>query len=155
MRVIGIDPGPEKSGLVHIEDGKILAADWDNKQLAVSLPEWVVPVAIEDFTPYGKSLGHESMTTIKWIGVFAWQCRQSPGGEPLVIPRPEIKLHLCGIRTAKDADVRDALIHRFGPGKEKAIGTKKNPGPLYGVTGHMWSALAVAVTAMDRLTGRD
>jgi hypothetical protein len=27
------------------------------------------------------------------------------------------------------------------------VGTKKNPGPLYGVSGHYWAALGVAYTA--------
>ena len=51
---------------------------------------------------------------------------------------------------AKDANVRAALIDRFGPSKRKAIGLKATPGPLYGVHSHMWSALAVAVTYGDR-----
>jgi hypothetical protein len=49
-------------------------------------------------------------------------------------------------RRAKDQNIRQALIDRLGP-----PGTKKNPGPTYGVTSHMWSALAVAVTAHDKL----
>ena len=31
-----------------------------------------------------------------------------------------------------------------------AIGLKKTPGPLYGITKHLWPALAVAVVAWDR-----
>lgn len=37
------------------------------------------------------------------------------------------------------------------PGKEKAIGKKATPGPLYGVVGDEWAALAVAVTWWDQV----
>jgi hypothetical protein len=45
---------------------------------------------------------------------------------------------------AKDANIRQALIDRFG-----AVGTKKMPGPLFGVSSHYWAALAVAVYAAE------
>jgi len=45
---------------------------------------------------------------------------------------------------AKDANIRQALIDKLGP-----VGTKKSPGPLWGVKSHIWSALAVAVTALE------
>lgn len=38
-----------------------------------------------------------------------------------------------------------ALIDRFG-GKDAAIGRKATPGPLYGITKDLWSALAIAIT---------
>jgi hypothetical protein len=40
--------------------------------------------------------------------------------------------------------VRQALIDRLGP-----QGTKKNPGPTYGMRSHLWAALAVGVYAWD------
>jgi hypothetical protein len=45
--------------------------------------------------------------------------------------------------------VRQALIDKFGPGKELAIGKKASQGPLYGLTGDFWAALGVAVTASE------
>lgn len=151
MSIIGIDPGPERSAVVSIDNTGIVSTDFENAELARILSDTKETVAIEDFVPYGHSIGHESLATIRWIGVFGWVTRTC---DVTLIPRPDIKAHLCGTRTAKDADVRDALIHRYGPGREKAIGTKKAPGPLYGITSHGWSALAVAVVAMDRLSER-
>jgi hypothetical protein len=84
------------------------------------------------------------MATIKLIGVVEYVAGA------VAISRKDVKQHLCGTVRATDADVRDALIHRFGPGKEKAVGKKKTPGPLYGVKGHGWAALAVAVTLADK-----
>jgi hypothetical protein len=60
-----------------------------------------------------------------------------------------VKLHLCKSTKANDASIRQALIDRYGPGKERAIGTKKAPGPLYGVKADVWAALALAVTWHD------
>jgi hypothetical protein len=45
--------------------------------------------------------------------------------------------------------VRQALIDRLG-----LQGTKKAPGPTYGIKSHEWAALAVAVYGWDQLFGR-
>ena len=96
---------------------------------------------------YGMPVGAEVFSTCLWIGRFiekwvTFTCLP----EPQLIPRGDIKLHLCRSLRAKDANVRQALIDRFG-----APGTKKAPGALYGVTSHCWAALALAVCAFDRL----
>ena len=58
--------------------------------------------------------------------------------------RKDIKIHLCGTMKAKDANIRQALIDKHGK-----VGTAKNKGPLYGISSHLWSALAVADYATD------
>jgi hypothetical protein len=62
-----------------------------------------------------------------------------------MLQRRAVKLALCGDSRAKDANIRQALIDRFG-GKDAAIGRKAAPGPLYGISRDVWSALAIAVT---------
>ena len=64
------------------------------------------------------------------------------------IERREEKLHLCDSPRANDSTIRQAIIDRFG-GKDAAIGKKKVPGPLYGISGDVWAALAVAITAVE------
>jgi hypothetical protein len=86
--------------------------------------------------------------TCVWIGRFVQEWETLTGAEPLRVFRREVKLHLCGSPRAKDANIRQALIDRYG-GKEAAIGRKASPGPLHGVSGDVWSALAVAVCAAD------
>jgi len=55
-----------------------------------------------------------------------------------------------------DSTIRQAMLDRYGPGREKAIGKKKSPGPLYGIRKDEWQALALAVTFFDcELTGSD
>jgi hypothetical protein len=56
-----------------------------------------------------------------------------------MVYRNAVKLHICGTPRAKDPNIRQALIDKYG-----APGTKKNPGPTYGVSSHLWSALAIA-----------
>ena len=58
--------------------------------------------------------------------------------------RQDVKLHLCKSNKAKDGNIRQALIDKLGP-----QGTKKYPGPTYGIKSHAWAALGVAVTAAE------
>ena len=102
-------------------------------------------LAIEMVESFGMPVGKEVFQTVRWIGRFQ-QAFRDPEAARLVY-RKEVKLHLCGTARAKDPNVRAAIIDRFGPGKDIAIGRKSSPGPLYGVSGHAWSALAVAMTA--------
>jgi hypothetical protein len=105
-------------------------------------------VAIEMIASYGMPVGREVFETCVWIGRFQ-QALESPGTAELVY-RKDVKLHLCGSPRAKDGNVRQALIDLFpatGGGKTPQIGTKKQPGPLYGMSSHAWAALGVAITA--------
>ena len=63
------------------------------------------------------------------------------------VKRTAVKMHLCGRMQAKDPNIRQALLDRFGP---DAQGVKAKPGPLYKIHSHEWAALAVAVTYYDQ-----
>jgi len=91
---------------------------------------------------YGMPVGVEVFEAIRWSGRFEEACQPIP---VVYLPRRTVKLHLCGTSRAKDANVRAALLEKFG-GKEAAIGNKAHPGPLYGIHADLWSALALAVT---------
>jgi hypothetical protein len=86
------------------------------------------------------AVGREVFETVFAIGMFSQHVR----GIRLV-PRRDVKMHLCQSPRAKDGNIRQALLDRCG-----VVGTKKSPGPLYGISQHRWSALAVAVTAFER-----
>jgi hypothetical protein len=100
-------------------------------------------LAVEMIASYGMPVGREVFETCLWIGRFieAW------GRQYQLIYRKDVKIFHCESVRATDANIRASLIDRFGPGKVKAIGTKKAPGPLYGIKGDEWSALAVALKA--------
>ncbi len=146
MNVLAIDPGTEQSAYV-VYDGAVLEYGiLDNEDFAREVREWtnyLNHMAIEMVACYGMPVGAEVFETCVWIGKFesAWgDCDISR------VYRKDVKLHLCGQPRAKDANIRQALIDKFGPGKERAIGRKATPGPLYGIKSHEWAALAVAVT---------
>ena len=86
--------------------------------------------------------------TMWWAGRFA-EATHSISRPDIVerLERAKVKRHITGVNNAKDANVRAALIDRFGGvgGKEAAIGRKASPGPLYGVAADEWAALAVAI----------
>lgn len=66
-------------------------------------------------------------------------------------------MELCKSTRAKDKNVRQAIIDIYpasGGGKTPQIGTKKEPGPLYGVSGDAWSAIAVGLTLQKWLERR-
>lgn len=60
------------------------------------------------------------------------------------LPRLQVKPHLFRNSRAKDANIRAALLDRFG-GREVAIGRKAAPGPLDGVHGDLWASVALAI----------
>lgn len=149
--ILGIDPGDVISGFAILDD-KILkeAGIVPNTELLELVKIWDGEIAIEMIASYGMSVGREIFDTCVWIGRFK-QAYQEPHKVSLIFRR-DIKIHICDNGRAKDPNVRRALMDMWpatGGGKVPVIGTKDKPGPLYGVTEHMWAALAVAVTARD------
>ena len=98
-------------------------------------------VACEMIASYGMAVGASTFETCVWIGRFIEVSRV----DVELIFRKDIKLFLCGTMRAKDANVRQALLDLIGP-----QGTKKTPGPTYGIKSHTWAALAVAVYAAQQ-----
>jgi hypothetical protein len=144
--ILAIDPGTTHSGWV-IYDGSapVGCGVEENHEVLHMLARHVGPVAIERIVSYGMAIGQETIDTIEWIGRF-WQT--AGPDRTRLIPRKEVGKHVCHDGRAKDPNIRQALIDRWG-GKAEAIGTIKKPGPLYSVKSHAWAALGVAVTAAE------
>jgi len=145
MITIGIDPGPNKHAIVGVDenfdiDGAFEMETFEAIEYLRAMRDLDdLQIACEWFQSYGMIAGKEVFETVFNIGRIYTAARFR------LIPRVDVKLHLCGSVRAKDANIRQALIDRFGP-----IGSKKEPGKLYRVRGsHLWAALAVAVTAAD------
>lgn len=161
VNILAIDPGSEESAWVVYDNGRLVnfAID-DNERLLgrIRLPRGTVEgdilslrhdaVVIERIASYGMAVGESVFETVRWAGRFEEAAHPLPVHR---VTRREVKLHLCGQSRAKDANVRQALIDRYGGvgGKEAAVGRKAAPGPLYGVSKDVWAALAVAVTWAD------
>lgn len=153
-RILAIDPGTEQSAWVLYDGSEVLdfGIDSNEEMLCALTPLSESPerpeLAIEMVACYGMPVGAETFETCLWIGRFI---ERFGGGEKVY--RKDVKMHLCHSMRAKDGNVRQALIDKFpatGGGKVPQIGTKKQPGPLYGVASHVWSALAVAVTYAEK-----
>lgn len=148
--ILAIDPGNTESAYVILDErlkpvkfGKIL-----NLQLLDDLEmdrhQRIADIkycAIEMIASYGMGVGKEVFDTCVWIGRF-WE--RANFDEIRYIYRKDEKMNLCQSMRAKDSNIRQALIDRFGP-----VGTKKNPGWFYGVSKDVWAAIAVGVTFYD------
>lgn len=147
MKVLSIDPGPVESGWLVFDTDSFAPLSFGNDtnmDLLEMLVNWSVKydhLVIEGFASYGSPVGQTTFDACFWSGrlVQAW------GKEHTIVYRKEVKKHLLGRVTGNDPAVKQVLIDRFG-----GVGTKKEPGPLYGIKMHAWSALALAVTWADQ-----
>lgn len=174
--MIAIDPGTEQSAHVCF-DGKTV---WDkgivpNAELLRLARSGMLrgEVAIEMIACYGMPVGKETFETCLFIG----QLREALWRVATVrlVYRKDVKIHLCGSMKAKDGNIRQALIDKYGgdsiaiggvkcatcngkgwsgrgrPTCEPCAGTGwfRKPGPFHDITSHLWSALAIADYAIN------
>lgn len=146
--LIGIDPGPAFSAfvVVNIDDYRILdKGKVDNdKMLEIVKTGYYDEMTIEMIASYGMAVGAEVFETCIYIGRFM-QIAIDREVKPELIYRKDIKLNLCGTTKAKDGNIRQALIDRFG-----GVGVKASPGWFYGVSKDTWAAYAATTTYIDR-----
>ncbi len=143
MTIFAIDPGPVTSGTIFLQgSGKAWGADpaMDNDYLLGLLRTDLnaSAIACESIEAMYAHVGKETVRTIRFIGRIQEACHGMKRPLTLLSPQ-EVKKRVCGTAAAKDPAVRQALIDKLGP-----QGTKKAPGPTYGVVKHAWRALAVA-----------
>lgn len=168
MRIVGIDPGPEISGLVlyctrhrrvlaahpRLPTVDALALVRAGRYPVGSGTEFYSGLVLETLSPRGMALGRATFQTIEWVG------RLREAGEGRIahmrrcglaglwvqtVERDTIKRELLGRSNVAGADahIRQYLLDRVGP-----KGTKAAPGPAYGVSGHAWAALAAVICAV-------
>lgn len=149
--VLAIDPGPTRSAWVVLgpAGGLRSFAFWENERLLEALrndefSREIGQLVVEQVQSFGMTVGAEVFETVYWSGRFAEAARPLPVAR---IGRLAVKMALCHDSRAKDPNVRQALIDRYGG--STAIGRKAAPGPLYGVAGDVWSALAVGCAWQD------
>jgi hypothetical protein len=155
-RILAIDPGNTKSALVAIDfgaDTSVISACLydDNAEIRAAMmqiAEGAVEheLVIEQIESFGMAVGASVFETCFESGRFAEVWESCSGKAAHRLPRRAVKLYLCNSSKAKDGNVRQAVMDRYGSDRATAIGTKKKPGPLYGISGDQWAALAVALT---------
>jgi len=146
MIVLGIDPGNTHTAFAAIEDNGIICVKYLENEEA---REWLATmkkafnvIVCEMIASYGMAVGKTVFETCVAIGRF-----QAIAPDMKFITRIQVKSAVCHSGKATDANIRQALIDRYG-----ASGTKKSPGPTYGISGDMWAALAVATAYSDSAT---
>lgn len=144
--ILSIDPGNVESGYCLIDNKTYKPIEFgkiDNVQLLIKVIELNYEhLIVEMIASYGMPVGKEVFETCVWIGRFI-QARNCADFD--YIYRKEEKINLCGSMKAKDSNIRQALIDRFGE-----VGTKKNQGFFYGFKKDIWSAYAVGITWLDK-----
>jgi len=152
MLILGIDPGPRTSGLVLYKTdrngpGVVIQAVKDASLYTVrgfidslnAVPDACVVVERTQAGPPSTQV----VLTTEVVGRIMERC-DSQGIRCDTYYRRDVLQALACARTGnKDSLVRMACIELHGGDKSTAIGSKKTPGPLYGVTSHAWQALGV------------
>lgn len=150
--ILAIDTGTELTAVVAWNGRAVTQASFLENRAVIEYLNTTEPSAdgaslyIESVQSFGMAVGQEVFATCIWIGRFAQTWDQWHIEPAHLVYRRDVKLHHCQSAKATDANIRQALIDRFGP-----PGTKKNPGPVtYGLKSHLWSAFAIAVYAWDK-----
>lgn len=149
--IFAIDPGNEQSAYVLMEASgmRSIAADIVPNTAMLQVIEnhpnkGQTRFVAEMVASYGMAVGKTVFDTVFWLGRF-YEAAAAYAGRDRAY-RMDVKMHLCHNSWAKDANIRQALIDRFGE-----VGTKKTPGWFYGFKADMWAAYAVGVTYADLL----
>jgi hypothetical protein len=167
LKILGLDPGTRATGWViyDAEEKRVLATAPEkggrtqNELLLRYIVDPSAAAAAElagelpggrEFFTIGRS-GIEKITlyqrvnddvhdTILWYGKFQYALEENEVPTNLY-PRSTIRATICpDLKSPNDSAVIAALKDKVGP-----PGTKKLPGPTYGITGHSWQALAAAI----------
>jgi len=153
--IIAIDPGNMNTALVVydcVTKRPIFAQKASNADILNILHSKVTryddsQVCIEMVASYGMPVGRTVFDTCVWIGRYLQH--MVPQRIARLIVRKDVKMHICGSTRATDANIRQALIDRYGNTAAVAVGTKKDPGPLYKLGNDERAALALAITAAE------
>ena len=157
--ILAIDPGPEQSAWVLIDEDTLKPIKFAKDQNSflrgmliteANSPEYPSTIVIEQIASYGMPVGAEVFETCVWTGVFL-EAARGKGTYAIRIPRKDVKMHLCGTTAAKDSNIIQALVDMFATGKgNRGKGTKKDPGWFYGFSRDIWQAYALGVTAVQK-----
>lgn len=147
MKILAIDPGNTESAYCVIDSETYKPVEFgkiENERISLGMrfAEYDLLV-IEMIASYGMPVGKEVFDTCVWIGRFIQQVNEIGKGYKYIYRKDE-KMNICHSMKAKDSNIRQALIDRFG-----VVGTKKNPGWFYGFKADIWSAYAVGITYLD------
>lgn len=144
--IIAIDPGTSESAIVQWDGERVQEATIaSNEECRSFVRQRSAPfvLAVEMVACYGMPVGKEVFETCLQIGRIqeiafkrCIDCR--------LIYRRDVKLHHCQNARAKDSNIRQALVDKYG-----APGTKNQQGKTYGLKSHLWAAFAIATYVQE------
>ena len=151
---LAIDPGTRESAYVWLLDGNVVDhGKVPNRAMLNIVYELTkkqpsLPIVCEMIASYGSSVGSETFETCVWIGRYLQACAVEANFHR--VTRVQVKVHHCHrANKVTDSVIRQAMIDRYGGNKDVAIGVAKKPGPLFGLKGDEWAALAVGLAWLD------
>lgn len=152
MRIFAIDPGSTHSGWVifNTDTKSVEHAGNDENQKIETLLESVArnksvdALLVEKPQLIGQQIWEQILDTCIWVGRY-WKTWIFTVGFVGIYfySSQEVKRTLLGRMNVPNADseLRQFLLSYYGE-----TGTKKAPGPTYGVSKHAWRALALVAT---------
>lgn len=145
--ILAIDPGPTTCGLVLYDAAAAVVLESRADLTVAEAVMWMKVaelrrprpiVAIERVQAAGIS-GASLLQTSEVVGRLH-QAALMAGYDVRLVYRREVCRVLDVSGGGKDAQVRQRMLEAHPRG----VGTKKAPGPLYGVSSHAWQALGLA-----------
>lgn len=151
-RILAIDPGNVESAYVLMDSETYKPIEFGKVENNIML-DLIFDYVYDDFViemiqSYGMGVGKSVFDTCVWIGRFVQQASHFTDKIEYIY-RAEEKMNLCHTMKAKDSNIRQALIDRFGE-----VGTKNKKGYFYGFKKDIWASYAVGVTYLDKESGK-
>lgn len=142
MKIIGVDPGSERSGVIVLDEGIIIECfeDMSNAKVLEFVSQFLLylpgaHVVIEDFIG-GGPVGKDKIKTVKFIGVL--EHRLTDIGQPFTsIPRWEVKKWVfLQFRTMAEPEIIKIIARNQARNEKKAIAAgeeykKRNLAPTF------------------------
>ena len=148
------DPAPTASGfaildshtMLPIEFGKIPNAEIRDKLLHYAAIMRNPVVVIESMMNMGGHVGKSVFDTCYFIGRLT-ELAESNWAKVEYVTRRDEKMTLVGAMSAKDKDLRRALINHMAVfDKVNGKGSKDKPDTFYKCSADAWSAIGIGVT---------
>lgn len=162
--VLAVDPGSSISGYVVLTDDNVITDKGivDNEEMLLMMNSQVADHCVVEkpgaHVMTIKATGHPYIpehvkeTLIYFGRLQAYWELLSDSGEFYAMARRDALKYVTGKGSrVGDKEMRAGLISLYGG--PDAIGLKKNPGPLYGISSHMWAALGLGVAYHDTIKG--
>lgn len=156
-RIIAIDGGTDKSAYVILRPLEPRICEYgilDNESMLSRLRELRIESSkssgrdqfvVEQIKSYGNAIGDSLLHTCVWNGRFIEAWIGESERTYTFLPRKTVVTELCGRSTARDTNVRQALIDYYADRMgERAKDITRKGGALSSIKKDMWSALGIA-----------